>query len=123
MQIVGRSGLKPPTQVPQFTKLHELSASENNSRTAMPPPAVMNGQKHTIGGCKERNKNLDTQSNLTSIIVPESANKQRKITTHQFQPSSKFVNGSVKGSSLATLSNKQFSSSMSYSRQPSTSKT
>ena len=122
MQVMGRSGIKPPTQVPQFGKLHELSASENNVRTAMPPPAVTNGQKHTIGGCKERSKKLNTQSNLTTMIVPESANKQRKITNQQSQPSSRLVN-SVKGSSLATLSNKQSSTSTNLSRQPSTSKT
>src|SRR5215469_5155288 len=120
---MARSGLKPPTQLPQFSKLHELSASENNVRTAMPPPAVTNGQKHMIGGCKERSKRLNTQSNLTTTIVPESANKQRKITNQQSQPSSRLVNNSVKGSSLATLGNKQFASSTSYSRQPSTSKT
>jgi len=120
---MARSGLKPPTQLPQFSKLHELSASENNVRTAMPPPPVTNGQKHTIGGCKERSKKLKTQPNLTTMIVPEPANKQRKITTQQSQPSSRLGHNSVKGSSLATLGNKQFSSSTSYSRQPSTSKT
>ncbi len=122
MQIMARSGIKPPTQVPQFGKLHELSASENNARNVMPPPAVTNGQKHTIGGCKEQSKQLNTQSNLTTTIVPEPANKQRKITNQQFQSSSRFGN-SVKGSSLATLSNKQSSNSTNLSRQPSTSKT
>lgn len=72
-------------QPPQIPKLHEMSASETNARSAMPPPPQVNGLKHKPTGRTFEIKS--GRNGLTELIlnttVPEPGAKVRKTSAER----------------------------------------